>query len=555
MTTIYPTQGVKLLKVNGIAKFAAPKPGALIIHQDTALRLLLTLESTTKHEPELRQALPAIIADWLHHPKECPERLDKSFALKWLDALRYHCIETSRNPASAPKKPTKTPKPVYIDFSPEPDSSDSKTTGALKIGHESALKLLLTVESGTAFDAHIREELPAIISHWLQNTTEPPILLNETYGHKWMGILRFHTQQQRLKKPTAVIKATKSPKLVEVDYSSIPFPPQTKPKFTFIDLFAGIGGFRIAMEELGGKCVFSSEWEAKAKETYFQNYGEVPFGDITKFTKTSQTKDITPEHIPSHDMICGGFPCQPFSQAGKQLGFEDARGTLFFDILTLAGGKDEDNDKRPKVLFLENVKRLKGHDGGKTFKVICNALSEIGYTVYEKVIRAYDQGVPQNRERIFIVAFLDPIEFQFPKDNRHSVYKKLGDIFEKKPDEKYTISDRMWDGHQRRKEGHKNRGNGFGYSLFNAKDEYANTISARYWKDGSEILIEQKSKNPRVLTPRECARLQGYPEEFQPHESKRHAYQQFGNSVAVPVIKAIGNEIMKALSNDSNQSS
>ncbi|WP_244651406.1 MULTISPECIES: DNA cytosine methyltransferase [unclassified Lentimonas] len=536
---------MKLLKVNGVAKFSAPKAGALIINQDTALRLLLTLESTTEHAPELRNALPTIIADWLHHPKECPEPLDQSFAVKWLDTLRYHCIEASRNPASAPKKATKTPKPVYIDFAPEPDSPNSAATGALRIGHETALKLLLTLESSTTFDAHIREELPAIISHWLQNTTEPPILLDDSYGQKWMDLLRFHTQQQRHKKPTALIKTTKTPKSVEIDYSGIPFPPQTKPKFTFIDLFAGIGGFRIAMEEQGGKCVFSSEWEPKAKETYYNNYGEVPFGDITKFTKSNEVGIVTPDRIPNHDMICGGFPCQPFSQAGKQLGFEDARGTLFFDILTIA------HTQQPKVLFLENVKRLKGHDKGKTFKVICNALREIGYTVYEKVVRAYDQGVPQNRERIFIVAFKDPIEFEFPKDNRHSVYKKLGDIFEKKPDEKYTISDRMWDGHQRRKEGHKTKGNGFGYSIFKAEDEYANTISARYWKDGSEILIEQKDKNPRVLTPRECARLQGYPEGFQPHESKRHAYQQFGNSVAVPVIKAIGTQIQKSLTNPS----
>ncbi|WP_244648104.1 MULTISPECIES: DNA cytosine methyltransferase [unclassified Lentimonas] len=532
---------MKHLKVNGVAKFASPKAGALVIHQDDALRLLLTLESATDHSETIQQALPTIIEDWLHHPKECPEQLNASYATKWLDTLRYHCIEASRNPGSAPKKATKHPKPVYIDFSPVVNATEPKTKGALKIQHKTALKLLLTIESTTVFDAHIREELPAIISHWLQNTTEPPILLDDTYGQKWMDILRFHCQLQRLKKATAIIQMSKAPKSVKIDYSDIPFPPQTNPKFTFIDLFAGIGGFRIALEELGGKCVFSSEWEPKAKETYYQNYGEVPFGDITQFTKTQEAGNLTPEHIPNHDTLCGGFPCQPFSQAGKQLGFEDARGTLFFDILTIA------KTQRPKVLFLENVKRLKGHDKGKTFTVICNALREIGYTVYEKVVRAYDQGVPQNRERIFIVAFSTPIEFEFPKDNRHSVYKKLGDIFEKKPDEKYTISDRMWDGHQRRKEGHKNKGNGFGYSLFNAKDEYANTISARYWKDGSEILIEQKNKNPRVLTPRECARLQGYPEDFQPHQSKRHAYQQFGNSVAVPVIEAIGAQIIKGL--------
>jgi DNA (cytosine-5)-methyltransferase 1 len=239
--------------------------------------------------------------------------------------------------------------------------------------------------------------------------------------------------------------------------------------------------------------------------------------------------------------LCGGFPCQPFSQAGRQLGFEDARGTLFFDILTIA------KTQRPKVLFLENVKRLKGHDKGRTFQVICNALGEIGYKVYAKVIRAYDHGVPQNRERIFIVAFSEPIQFEFPSQTRHSIYKSVGDVLESQTDPYFTISDRMWEGHQRRLQEHRNKGNGFGYSLFDKKDEYVNTISARYWKDGSEILIAQKNKNPRILTPRECARIQGYPEKFQPHESKRYAYQQFGNSVAVPVIFAIAQQIRIAL--------
>ena len=412
---------------------------------------------------------------------------------------------------------------------------------ALVVDHAKALQVVLASEASTEFTPHIREELPAIVSHWLQNPKSVPILLPQSYGGKWLNILRAYTQFESRNPASGPAKTLQTPKPVHIDFSSLPFAPVMKPKFTFIDLFAGIGGFRIALEGFDGKCVFSSEWEPKAKETYFQNYGEVPFGDITQFTKTNETANLTPEHIPSHDILCAGFPCQPFSQAGKQLGFEDARGTLFFDILTIA------KTQRPKVLFLENVKRLKGHDKGKTFKVICNALHEIGYTVYEKVVRAYDQGVPQNRERIFIVAFSKPLGFQFPKDNRHSVYRNLGDILENNPDKSYTISDRMWDGHQRRKEGHRNKGNGFGYSLFNSEDEYANTISARYWKDGSEILIAQGKRNPRTLTPRECARLQGFPEAFLPHESKRHAYQQFGNSVAVPVIRAIASEIMQAL--------
>ena len=418
-------------------------------------------------------------------------------------------------------------------------------SNALVIDHAKALRVILASEASSKFSDHIREELPAIVSHWLQNPKETPILLEADYGIKWLNILRSYIQLEQHNPASGPIKQTKTSKPVHIDFASLPFPPVMKPKFTFIDLFAGIGGFRIALEKLGGKCVFSSEWDRHAKETYFQNYGEVPFGDVTKFTQTETSKYIPTKNIPNHDILCGGFPCQPFSQAGRQLGFEDARGTLFFDILTIA------KERRPKVLFLENVKRLKGHDKGRTFKVICNALREIGYKVYAKVVRAYDHGVPQNRERIFLVAFANALDFKFPVNSRHALYKNVGEILESKPDPKYTISDRMWHGHKRRLQEHRKKGNGFGYSLFRARDEYVNTISARYWKDGSEILIDQGRDNPRILTPREAARIQGYPEEFKPHISRRHAYQQFGNSVAVPVIQSIGESILDSLTNSS----
>ena len=413
--------------------------------------------------------------------------------------------------------------------------------GDLVIDHDKALKLLLAAEAGTEFAPFIREELPAIITHWLQSPKDVPILVKSSFGEKWLEILRTHCQLADRNPATGPPRKTAQQKPVHIDFSSLPFPPVMKPEFTFIDLFAGIGGFRIALSEIGGKCVFSSEWEQHAKETYYNNYGEVPFGDITNFTKTGSMSEAAPERIPNHDILCGGFPCQPFSQAGKQLGFDDARGTLFFDILTIA------KKQKPKVLFLENVKRLKGHDKRRTFQVICNSLREIGYKVYAKVIRAFDHGVPQNRERIFIVAFSKPIHFEFPKDSRYSIYKTVGDVLETTTEPYYTISDRMWEGHQRRLQEHRNKGNGFGYSLFEKKDEYVNTISARYWKDGSEILIKQNNANPRILTPRECARIQGYPEMFKPHESRRWAYQQFGNSVAVPVIQAIAKNIGIAL--------
>jgi DNA (cytosine-5)-methyltransferase 1 len=405
------------------------------------------------------------------------------------------------------------------------------------IHYKEAMNAILDYESDTKFSDIIREELPAIVSHWLQSPEEAPILLDESYRDRWQELLRARLQI----KPTKGRKSKNAHPPFHISFEGLPFMPQADHKFTFIDLFAGIGGFRIGLTRNGGKCVFSSEWDKHAKQTYFQNYGEVPFGDITNFTKTNKADEMEPDKIPQHDILCGGFPCQPFSQAGRQLGFNDARGTLFFDILTIA------KTQRPKVLFLENVKRLRGHDGGKTFQVICNSLREIGYKVYAKVVRAYDFGVPQNRERIFIVAFSEPICFKFPEENRHGIYKNVGEVLEKKVDDLYTISDRMWAGHQRRLEEHRKKGNGFGYSLFNHKDLYVNTISARYWKDGSEILIQQDRKNPRILTPRECARIQGYPEEFLPHSSRRYAYQQFGNSVAVPVIEAIGYSIVSAL--------
>ncbi len=267
-----------------------------------------------------------------------------------------------------------------------------------------------------------------------------------------------------------------------------------KTNFTFIDLFAGIGGIRIPFEELGGKCVFTSEWDKYSQKTYYSNFGEVPFGDITQ---------IQPEDISPHDLLLAGFPCQPFSQAGLKKGFEDTRGTLFFNIATIL------NYHRPKAVLLENVKRFGTHGGGRTFKTVKNTLEYLGYKVFVKVLNAKDFGVPQNRERIFIVGFQDNVNFKFPKPT--GIKTCVGNIFEKEIDDKYTISDKLWAGHQRRKKEHREKGNGFGYCLFNEDSVYTNTISARYYKDGSEILIEQKGKNPRKLTPREAARIQGFP--------------------------------------------
>ncbi|MCO6559114.1 MAG: DNA (cytosine-5-)-methyltransferase [Bifidobacterium sp.] len=318
----------------------------------------------------------------------------------------------------------------------------------------------------------------------------------------------------------------------------IPFPNVDKKsaKFTFIDLFAGIGGIRIPFSQLGGRCVFSSEWNSFSQKTYRINYGETPEGDITA---------IKSAEIPDFDVLLGGFPCQPFSQAGLHKGFSDTRGTLFFEIERIL------EDKRPKAFLLENVKQLKGHDHGNTFKVILEHLDKLDYSVDYKVLRAADFGVPQNRERIYIVGFDrkrfgDDPSFTFPEPP--CTPTRVGDILEDNVDEKYTISDKLWTGHQRRKAANRKAGKGFGYSLVTADSEYTGTLSARYYKDGSEILVSQgDKKNPRKLTPKECARLQGFPDDFIIPVSDTQAYKQFGNSVAVPVIRAVAQQMAKVL--------
>ncbi len=317
-----------------------------------------------------------------------------------------------------------------------------------------------------------------------------------------------------------------------------PFPNNKKGEFKMIDLFSGIGGTRLGFHLTGKtKVVFSSEIDKFSIKTYEANFGETPSGDITQ---------ILSENIPNHDILVGGFPCQAFSQAGKKLGFEDTRGTLFFEIARIL------KDKKPKCFLLENVKNLISHNKGNTFNVIVNTLKSLDYEVYHNLFKAKDFGVPQNRERVYIVGFNKKLipnygEFKFPTPL--NTITKVGDILETNVDSKYTISDNLWNGHQRRKIQHKEKGNGFGYSLFNKNSSYTNTISARYYKDGSEILIEQKGKNPRKLTPREAARLQGFPDNFIIPVSDTQSYKQFGNSVVVPVIHAIAIEIIKILNN------
>lgn len=304
--------------------------------------------------------------------------------------------------------------------------------------------------------------------------------------------------------------------------------------FSFVDLFAGIGGFRLAFESHGGSCVFSSEWDRFAQATYAANFGHSPHGDITQ---------IKLQDIPDHDILLAGFPCQPFSQAGLKNGFSDTRGTLFFDIARIL------NAKNPPMVLLENVKGFESHNKGRTFQVVRRALEDLGYEVHAQVLNARDFGLPQNRERIFIVA-IDRTQtskepFVFPTGSKAIV--NVGQILEKSVSDKYTISDQLWKGHKRRLREHRAKGNGFGYRLFSHSSCYTSTISARYYKDGSEILIQQDGRNPRKITPREAARLQGFPDSFDIPVSDTQAYRQFGNSVAVPVVAAIAQNMIPLL--------
>lgn len=361
-----------------------------------------------------------------------------------------------------------------------------------------------------------------------------------------------------------------------------------KQDFNFIDLFAGIGGFHISMESVGGGCVFASELDKFARQTYEANYIK---SSPKLFKAGNFNTDITDSKldyndIPEFDVLCAGFPCQPFSHAGLKKGFSDTRGTLFFNIQEIVHAKINANKKDksvsiPKVLLLENVKGFRNHDKGNTFRIIEEVLDKLGYEMDAAVLNSKHFGVPQNRERIFMVAWnrdlvkVDKFNFPFGLDEKNQIiYDKakrdelakkvrVGDILltkeelellEREAEKTYTISEKLWAGHKRRRIQHANKGNGFGYSSFNEDSPYTSTISARYYKDGSEILIEQdhidgRPNRPRKLHPIEAARLQGYPIDgsFVIPVSDNQAYKQFGNSVSVPVIQSLAKEIVNQL--------
>jgi len=334
-----------------------------------------------------------------------------------------------------------------------------------------------------------------------------------------------------------------------------PFPEKKNIKFSFIDLFAGIGGFRLAFQNLGGKCVFTSEWDEQAQKTYQANFGEIPFGDITK----DETKKFIPDGF---DILCAGFPCQAFSIAGKRGGFEDTRGTLFFDVAEII------KQKQPKAIFLENVKGLRNHDGGKTLSTILNVLREdLGYFIPEpQVINAKDFGVPQNRERIFIVGFHKSTkitDFDYPKPLNKKV--TFRDIKEKSvPDTKYYLSTQYLKTLKDHKERHASKGNGFGFNII-PDDGISNAVVCGGMGRERNLVIDNRitDYNPttkikgtvnregiRKMTPREWARLQGFPDNFIIPVADASAYKQFGNSVAVPAIQATAEVILNSILKD-----
>lgn len=330
----------------------------------------------------------------------------------------------------------------------------------------------------------------------------------------------------------------------------IPFPPSNAPTFTFIDLFAGIGGMRLALQNLGGACMFSSEWDLQAQATYRHNFGEIPFGDITK---------IDSDFIPKHDVLVAGFPCQAFSIAGRKGGFEDTRGTLFFDVARII------LDKEPEAFLLENVKGLKGHDKGETLKTILRTLrDDLGYFVPDpQIMNAKDFGVPQNRERIFIVGFRSKAAFErFSYPTPLKTKPVIADIKERNVvSVKYYLSKQYLSTLKAHRQRHAEKGNGFGYEVL-SDEAIANAIVVGGMGRERNLLIDQRLTNfipatnikgpvnregIRKMTPREWARLQGFPDKFLIKVSDAQAYKQFGNSVAVPAVQATAKALLSAL--------
>ena len=388
----------------------------------------------------------------------------------------------------------------------------------------------------------------AVLTHYLHNIHNG---VSKYYKEDALKALdEYILYKQEEEKLSLVAEDAMQQLLFEVE--NVPFPTPENYSFKFIDLFAGIGGFRMAMQNLGGKCVFTSEWDKEAQKTYRANYGEVPFGDITK----QQIKDYIPEEF---DLLCAGFPCQAFSIAGKRGGFDDTRGTLFFDVAEII------KKHKPKAIFLENVKGLRSHDKGKTLETILNVLrNDLGYFVPEpQIINAKNFGVPQNRERIYIVGFrqdLNISSFVYPEPLESN--PKFENVKEENvPPTRYFLSTQYVQTLINHKARHANKGNGFGYAII-PDDGIANAIVVGGMGRERNLVLDHRitdytptthikgtvnREGIRKMTPREWARLQGFPDNYIIPVADASAYKQFGNSVAVPAIQATANKILELI--------
>jgi DNA (cytosine-5)-methyltransferase 1 len=392
------------------------------------------------------------------------------------------------------------------------------------------------------------ENSKALVTHYLHNIHNG---VSKHYRKDALKVVKEYVNY-KLDEENLPLVAEEALQQFLFEVENVPFPTPANYTFKFIDLFAGIGGFRLALQSLGGKCVFTSEWDKEAQKTYRANFGEVPFGDITK----EQVKNYIPNNF---DLLCAGFPCQAFSIAGRRGGFDDTRGTLFFDVAEII------KRKKPRAIFLENVKGLRNHDKGKTLETILNVLrNDLNYFVPEpEIINAKDFGVPQNRERIFIVGFSKETgvtEFDYPNPTKKKV--KFGNIKEKKvPATKYFLSTQYVQTLINHKARHEGKGNGFGYEII-PDDGIANAIVVGGMGRERNLVIDNRIKDftpqtkikgevnrdgIRKMTPREWARLQGFPDTFIIPVADAPAYKQFGNSVAVPAIEATAEEILKRI--------
>jgi len=414
-------------------------------------------------------------------------------------------------------------------------------------------KISIDEFDGKRFQIRLVEPVPtnekkAVITHYLHNID------NGVAKHFKKDALKYIKEYVQYKEEENNLSMVAEDALQQLlfEVNDVPFPTPENYKFKFIDLFAGVGGFRLAMQNLGGKCVFTSEWDKDAQKTYRANFGEVPFGDITK----EETKKFIPDGF---DVLCAGFPCQAFSIAGKRGGFEDTRGTLFFDVAEII------KRKKPKAIFLENVKGLRNHNGGKTLATILNVLrNDLDYFVPEpQIINAKDFGVPQQRERIYIVGFRKDqgiTEFEYPKPLKKKI--KFEDVKEKKvPATKYFLSTQYVQTLINHKERHESKGNGFGYAII-PDDGIANSIVVGGMGRERNLVYDHRitdftptthikgtvnREGIRKMTPREWARLQGFPDKYVIPVADASAYKQFGNSVAVPAIQATANNILELI--------